>query len=138
MSDSEAKTNDVKTYNLEEISKHNDGKSCWMVIHDKVYDVTDFLDEHPGGEEVMLEFSGHDATESFEDVGHSTDARELLQEYYIGELDEKHRAKPKSEAQDSSKSDSSSSSNSGFNFALLVTVIVTISVAVSVAMFMRS
>jgi len=42
--------------------------------------------QHPGGEEVLLEQGGADATESFEDVGHSTDAREMLQQYYVGEL----------------------------------------------------
>lgn len=47
-----------------------------------------FLSQHPGGEEVLLEQVGSDATESFEDVGHSTDAREMLQQYYIGELHE--------------------------------------------------
>ncbi|KAJ0056261.1 hypothetical protein NL108_004552, partial [Boleophthalmus pectinirostris] len=41
---------------------------------------------HPGGEEVLLEQAGADATESFEDVGHSTDAREMLEQYYVGEL----------------------------------------------------
>lgn len=35
---------------------------------------------------MLLEQAGSDATESFEDVGHSTDAREMLQQYYIGEL----------------------------------------------------
>lgn len=34
----------------------------------------------------MLEQAGRDATESFEDVGHSTDAREMLKQYYIGEV----------------------------------------------------
>lgn len=47
-----------------------------------------FISQHPGGEEVLLEQAGGDATESFEDVGHSTDAREMLQQYYIGELHE--------------------------------------------------
>lgn len=42
--------------------------------------------QHPGGEEVLLEQAGGDATESFEDVGHSTDAREMLQQYLIGEV----------------------------------------------------
>lgn len=42
--------------------------------------------QHPGGEEVLREQAGGDATESFEDVGHSTDARELSQTYIIGEL----------------------------------------------------
>nr|XP_021146375.1 cytochrome b5 type B [Columba livia] len=41
---------------------------------------------HPGGEEVLIEQAGRDATESFEDVGHSTDAREMLKQYYIGEV----------------------------------------------------
>merc|ERR1711974_168013 len=45
-----------------------------------------FLDEHPGGEEILIENAGVDSTENFEDVGHSSDAREMLQEYYIGEL----------------------------------------------------
>ena len=74
------------TYRLSEVKEHNDGKSCWMVIHDKVYDITRFLDEHPGGEEVLLEIAGNDGTEPFEEVGHSEDARELLVDYYIGEL----------------------------------------------------
>lgn len=34
----------------------------------------------------MLEQAGADATESFEDVGHSTDAREMLEQYLVGEL----------------------------------------------------
>ncbi|KAG9267150.1 cytochrome b5-like [Astyanax mexicanus] len=76
----------VKYYSLEEVQTHNMSKDTWLIIHDKVYDITRFLEEHPGGEEVLLEQAGADATESFEDVGHSTDAREMLQQYYIGEL----------------------------------------------------
>ncbi|KAJ1083779.1 hypothetical protein NDU88_003934 [Pleurodeles waltl] len=41
---------------------------------------------HPGGEEVLFEQAGGDATESFEDVGHSIDAREMLKQYFIGEV----------------------------------------------------
>ncbi|KAK7175827.1 hypothetical protein R3I93_000172 [Phoxinus phoxinus] len=77
---------DVKYYTVEEVQAHNMIKDSWLIIHDKVYDITSFMEEHPGGEEVLLEQAGSDATESFEDVGHSTDAREMLQQYYIGEL----------------------------------------------------
>jgi hypothetical protein len=42
--------------------------------------------QHPGGEEVLREQAGGDATENFEDVGHSTDARELSKTFIIGEL----------------------------------------------------
>uniref|UniRef100_A0A4W4FYW2 Cytochrome b5 heme-binding domain-containing protein n=1 Tax=Electrophorus electricus TaxID=8005 RepID=A0A4W4FYW2_ELEEL len=76
----------VKYYTLEEVQTHNMSKDAWLIIHEKVYDITSFLEEHPGGEEVLLEQAGGDGTESFEDVGHSTDAREMLQQYCIGEL----------------------------------------------------
>ncbi|NXT50970.1 CYB5 protein, partial [Pluvianellus socialis] len=42
--------------------------------------------QHPGGEEVLREQAGGDATENFEDVGHSTDARTLSESFIIGEL----------------------------------------------------
>ncbi|KAL9974495.1 hypothetical protein ACROYT_G011533 [Oculina patagonica] len=76
----------LKKITLEEVNKHNAAGSSWLVIHNKVFDVTKFLDEHPGGEEVLLEQAGGDATENFEDVGHSSDARELMESYLIGEL----------------------------------------------------
>lgn len=89
----------VKYYTLEEIRVHNMSNDTWLIIHDKVYDITSFLEEHPGGEEVLLEQAGADASESFEDVGHSTDAREMLQQYYVGELhmDDRKKACTKEE-----------------------------------------
>jgi cytochrome b involved in lipid metabolism len=52
----------------------------------KVYDVSSYLDDHPGGAEVMLDVSGKDADEFFEDIGHSNDAREELKKHMIGVL----------------------------------------------------
>lgn len=52
----------------------------------QVYDITKFLNEHPGGDEVLLEQAGKNATESFKDVGHSRDAVEMTKEYLIGYL----------------------------------------------------
>jgi hypothetical protein len=57
-----------------------------MVIHDVIYDVGKFVDEHPGGEEVLLDVGGQDATEAFEDVGHSDEARETLEQLKVGTL----------------------------------------------------
>lgn len=45
-----------------------------------------FPHQHPGGEEVLREHAGGDATESFEDVGHSSDAREMAGSLLMGEL----------------------------------------------------
>jgi len=50
----------------------------------RVYDVTKYLDDHPGGAEVMLDLSGQNADEFFEDIGHSQDARTELEKYLIG------------------------------------------------------
>lgn len=83
----------VKYYRLSEVEERNSFKSTWIIINHKVYDVTKFLEEHPGGEEVLREQAGGDATESFEDVGHSTDAREMAKSLLIGELhpDDRHK-----------------------------------------------
>ena len=90
-----ASEEEIKQFSLEEVQKHKnpsgDDKSIWIVIHDKVYDVTKFLDEHPGGEEILVEHAGIDATEPFEDVGHSTDARDMMKDYFIGELREEDK-----------------------------------------------
>jgi cytochrome b5 len=49
-----------------------------------VYDVTKYLDDHPGGAEVMLDVAGQDADEFFEDIGHSKEARAELAKHLIG------------------------------------------------------
>ncbi len=59
-----------------------------MIIHGKVYDLTRFLDEHPGGEEVLLELGGKDGTEAFEDIGHSQDARDVMEKMLVGTLED--------------------------------------------------
>ena len=59
-----------------------------MVIDNKVYDATPFLLEHPGGEDILIDSSGRDATREFEDVGHSSEARAQLENLLIGTLRE--------------------------------------------------
>jgi cytochrome-b5 reductase len=51
-----------------------------------VYDVTKYLEDHPGGAAVLIEVAGTDATQAFEDIGHSDEAREQLEPYYLGDL----------------------------------------------------
>ena len=68
-----------------------------MALHGKVYNVTKYLEDHPGGEEVLMDRAGADATEDFEDVGHSQDARKQLTKYEVGELPPHERTVAKSE-----------------------------------------
>ncbi|XP_035437423.2 cytochrome b5 isoform X2 [Spodoptera frugiperda] len=75
-----------KILTAEEVKRHNTRKSVWMVIRNEVYDVTSFVDEHPGGEDPILDAAGQDATIAFEDVGHSEDAKAMLKKYKIGTL----------------------------------------------------
>ncbi|KAN0097596.1 Cytochrome b5-like heme/steroid binding domain containing protein [Tylopilus felleus] len=71
-----------------ELQGNNTKQNLWVAIHGKVYNVTKFIDEHPGGDEVIISEGGKDATEAFEDVGHSDEARGLLPGLLVGELDE--------------------------------------------------
>lgn len=82
MSDTES----VKVYEFDEISKHTTHDDVWVVINGKVYNVSSYIDEHPGGEEVILDVAGTDATEAFEDIGHSDEAHEILARLQIGIL----------------------------------------------------
>ncbi|KAM7484445.1 hypothetical protein LguiA_000454 [Lonicera macranthoides] len=77
----------TKLYTMNEASLHNSKDDCWVVIDGKVYDVSSYLDEHPGGDDVILAATGKDATDEFEDAGHSKSARELMESFFIGELD---------------------------------------------------
>ena len=71
---------------MAKLAEHSKRDSVWMTIHGKVYDVTKYLDDHPGGEEVLLDRAGKDATEDYEDVGHSNEARKALIPLEIGEV----------------------------------------------------
>ena len=80
----------MKKFTLDEVVKLNspegEGKKVLIVIHDKVYDVTQFLDDHPGGREILMEKSGTVASQAFDDIGHSEDAKELMKSFVIGKL----------------------------------------------------
>ncbi|EDR09093.1 uncharacterized protein LACBIDRAFT_296363 [Laccaria bicolor S238N-H82] len=65
--------NAEKLISGQEVAKHNSRESCWIIVHGKVYDVTEFLDEHPGGSKIILKYAGKDATEEYEPI-HPPDA----------------------------------------------------------------
>ncbi|KAL5562100.1 hypothetical protein UlMin_031847 [Ulmus minor] len=76
-----------KVFTLADVAQHNSRETCWLIIEGKVYDVTKFLEDHPGGDDVLLSVTGKDATDDFEDVGHSTSAKAMMDEFYVGDMD---------------------------------------------------
>lgn len=85
-------TDNVKSYTLDDIAKHNKAEDCWMAIEGKVYDTTPYIQKqiHPGGAAILFG-CGKDATAIFnlrpkDNKPHSQKARGYLENYYIGEL----------------------------------------------------
>ncbi|CAG8451859.1 452_t:CDS:1 [Paraglomus occultum] len=58
----------AKLVSAEEVAKHNSRNDCWVIIHENVYDLTNFLPKHPGGINVILKQAGKDATAAFDPV----------------------------------------------------------------------
>jgi cytochrome b involved in lipid metabolism len=52
----------MKEFTRQEVAMHNDSKSAWIIIDSLVYDITKFASLHPGGELLILEHAGKDAT----------------------------------------------------------------------------
>ncbi|KAL3492739.1 FAD binding domain-containing protein [Aspergillus germanicus] len=53
-------------YTIEEVARHNTKEDLWVIVEGVVMDLSDWLDEHPGGPQALMNFMGHDATEEFE------------------------------------------------------------------------
>lgn len=62
------KMSEERLISAAEVAKHNTRESCWVVLYGNVWDVTDFLDEHPGGAKIILKLAGKDATEEYDPV----------------------------------------------------------------------
>ncbi len=113
-----------------ELAKHASLKDLWVAVHGKVYDATSFVSEHPGGEEVLMDVGGQDATEAFEDVGHSDEAREILDGLYKADLhgSEARKATLDDVPVGGSSTSSSSSSSSGGSSSLYSILFVLVAV----------
>ncbi|KAF9887878.1 hypothetical protein FE257_009538 [Aspergillus nanangensis] len=78
-----------KLLSTQEISGHNTPDDCWIVVDNQVWDVTDFLEEHPGGSMIILKYAGRDATKPYSEV-HTPGVLKsnLSPEKHLGTLDE--------------------------------------------------
>lgn len=70
-----------------EVAAHNSAKSCYVTVGTKVYDITGFLEDHPGGGDLIVQYGGKDVKEAMEDEishAHSEAAWEVLDDHLIG------------------------------------------------------
>lgn len=76
-----------KTYTLTDISTHKDATSCFTAINGSVYDVTSWIDQHPGGREAILYICGKDGSAAFNTQhGDQTKPEQELKKFFIGKL----------------------------------------------------
>ncbi|XP_044724617.1 cytochrome b5-like heme/Steroid binding domain-containing protein [Hirsutella rhossiliensis] len=77
----------LPTFTRAEVASHDSSASCYVTIGTKVYDVTDFVQDHPGGSDLILEYAGKDVEDILKDVAshpHSEAAYEVLDDSLMG------------------------------------------------------
>ena len=91
MADAEggSSSSSLPTFSVEDVQQHNKEKDAWITHRGKVYDVSDFLERHPGGKDILLSYAGQDVTTLMtqEDIHeHTSFAYGWLGKYQIGRL----------------------------------------------------
>ena len=86
-------TGGTTTISAQEVAKHSSSSDCWIIISNKVYNVSSYLRSHPGGAGAITPYCGKEATRAFEtkDLGgsganHSSRAYNPLDSIYVGDL----------------------------------------------------
>jgi len=74
------------SFTREEVARHSTKDSLWLIVKNKVYDVTNYLDVHQGGDNAIIKWGGGDATEAVAGPQHPSTVPQLLERYFIGTL----------------------------------------------------
>merc|ERR1712146_456251 len=82
----EEKTNVLQEFTVEEVARHQSKGDCWVVLNNQVYDVTEFLPDHPGGKNAILLYGGKDATKEFNMLHKPEIIEKYGKQYHIGTL----------------------------------------------------
>ncbi|KAM0267359.1 hypothetical protein ACHAPA_005901 [Fusarium lateritium] len=85
---------ETKRVSLDALRQHNTATDCWIAVHSKVWDITHFVNEHPGGPDVLLNLAGSDATELYNDVHAPDIIEQLSDEKLMGLLEESAISRP--------------------------------------------
>ncbi len=81
----QSNSDELTQFTLEEVATHNTRDDCYLVIRNNVYDVSNFIDSHPGGVQRISEQCGQEVSGLFAQI-HSNRAWDLLVDYKIGTI----------------------------------------------------
>ncbi|CAO3675041.1 unnamed protein product [Umbelopsis vinacea] len=81
----------MQTFTAAEVAKHNTDKDAWVIVEGKVYNVTEFLSEHPGGKKILLKSSGKDATTQFQSFHNDAVLESVAKPFLIGVVGDKSK-----------------------------------------------
>lgn len=85
----EGSSSDSQTYAMSDVEQHDNSESCWVAMDGNVYDLTDWIAKHPGGQEAINGLCGTDATEAFQQQhGSNEEAQSALADFKIGALED--------------------------------------------------
>uniref|UniRef100_A0A671PWF3 Cytochrome b5 reductase 4 n=1 Tax=Sinocyclocheilus anshuiensis TaxID=1608454 RepID=A0A671PWF3_9TELE len=70
----------------EELKKHSTRNDCWTCIRGMVYNVSAYMDFHPGGEEELMRAAGIDSTDLFDQVHRWVNYESMLKECLVGRM----------------------------------------------------
>lgn len=77
-----------KEYTMADVAKHNKKEDIWVAVNGEVIDVTNFLDDHPGGEKALLLYAGRECSEEFNMLHDRDTISKYAPEHIIGKLKE--------------------------------------------------
>jgi len=80
-------TTTTSSYSLATVATHNSATDCWTIIGGNVYNVTSWINQHPGGKQAIISLCGKDGTQAFDNQhgGQAKPATEL-KSFLIGKL----------------------------------------------------
>lgn len=80
-------TTATKTYTMRQVRRHNTAANCWSAVNRKVYDLTTWISQHPGGKQAIRGMCGRNATSAFNaQHGGARNVSRILSGYLIGKL----------------------------------------------------
>ena len=84
---SQVQTPNLSSYTVTDIAGHNNPNDCWLIISNKVYNATNYLNIHPGGAQMIIPYCGMDATAAFYSIAkHDSRAQSALSTIIIGSI----------------------------------------------------